>query len=280
MERAGILLGERGRSGAGKDRGERVGDERPGVRGAELFQPVSAERMSAVIVQQIRGLIRSGKLQAGDRLPPERQLAAQFGVSRVTVRDALRGLQASGLVEVRVGANGGAVITRPTGARVGERLSDMVLLDALEAAEITEARIVLELAIVDLVCARATPEDLAALEEICGRSEAALAAGTYNVELSSQFHLRYARSTHNRALDLILGSFRGAVHQSLLSARQVAPVMGRRGVREHRALLEALRGRDPVAARAVLAPHLHRTAGRLRAALEGVLLREDDEATP
>jgi DNA-binding FadR family transcriptional regulator len=236
--------------------------------------------MSAVIVQQIRGLIRSGKLQAGDRLPPERQLAAQFGVSRVTVRDALRGLQASGLVEVRVGANGGAVITRPTGARVGERLSDMVLLDALEAAEITEARIVLELAIVDLVCARATPEDLAALEEICGRSEAALAAGTYNVELSSQFHLRYARSTHNRALDLILGSFRGAVHQSLLSARQVAPVMGRRGVREHRALLEALRGRDPVAARAVLAPHLHRTAGRLRAALEGVLLREDDEATP
>src|SRR4051794_26442367 len=82
-------------------------DPSGGARGekstADLFTPVSVGRISEVIVEQMRVLIREGKLVPGDRLPSERSLCERFGVSRVTIREALRVLEASGLVEIRVG---------------------------------------------------------------------------------------------------------------------------------------------------------------------------------
>jgi DNA-binding FadR family transcriptional regulator len=75
--------------------------------GTELFNPVSLGRVSQVIVDQIRLLIHQGRLTPGDRLPSERELCSRFGVSRVTVREALRVLEAGGLVEIR-SAHGGA----------------------------------------------------------------------------------------------------------------------------------------------------------------------------
>src|ERR1700749_4349871 len=132
----------------------------------ELFSRVSVGRISEIIVEQIRLLMRQGQLKPGDRLPPERDLCERFGVSRVTVREALRMLESSGLVEIRVGARGGAFVTSPTTDRVGEGLADMLPLSAISAADVTEVRIVLEIGIVPLVCERATEEDLADLEAI------------------------------------------------------------------------------------------------------------------
>src|SRR3954470_8085558 len=126
---------------------------------ADLFSPVSVGRISEVIVEQMRILIREGKLVPGDRLPSERELCERFGVSRVTVREALRVLEANGLVEIRVGARGGAFVTAPSSRLVGEGIADLITLSTLSAAEVTETRIVLELGIVPLVCERATEED-------------------------------------------------------------------------------------------------------------------------
>ena len=89
-----------------------------------LFSPVSMGRISEVIVEQIRLLMRQGQLKPGDRLPPERDLCERFGVSRVTVREALRMLESSGLVEIRVGARGGAFVTAPSSNRVGEAVTN------------------------------------------------------------------------------------------------------------------------------------------------------------
>src|ERR1700753_2073777 len=87
-----------------------------------LFSRVSVGRISEIIVDQIRLLMRQGQLKPGDRLPPERDLCERCGVSRVTVREALRMLESSGLVEIRVGARGGAFVTAPSSDRVGEGL--------------------------------------------------------------------------------------------------------------------------------------------------------------
>ncbi|MFA9446459.1 FadR/GntR family transcriptional regulator [Egicoccus sp. AB-alg6-2] len=229
-----------------------------------MFRPVRTNRVSAEIVQQIEAAIESGHLEVGDRLPTERDLTERFGVSRVTVRDALRILEATGLVEVRMGARGGAFVTAPQPDRLGQNLGRMLQLSAVEPWELEETRSRIELTILDLAVERATEEDFAALREICDRTEEAIAAGAYHPRLSAEFHVRLAGSAHNLAMTLLFDSLHGAILLNLLRARATDPKHGPRGLSEHRALIEAIERRDRAGARAVLAEHLERTAHRIR----------------
>jgi GntR family transcriptional regulator, transcriptional repressor for pyruvate dehydrogenase complex len=229
----------------------------------ELFSRVSVGRISEIIVDQIRLLMRQGQLKPGDRLPPERDLCERFGVSRVTVREALRMLESSGLVEIRVGARGGAFVTAPSSNRVGENLADLLTLSVISAADVTEVRMILEVGLVPLVCQRATEEDLADLERICERSEAALRADDYSMDMSLEFHTRVAQATHNPAVVMLVESFRGPILMSLQQAREAAPEMGGLGTQEHERFIEAVRRRDADAATHIMREHLERTAHRL-----------------
>jgi DNA-binding FadR family transcriptional regulator len=228
-----------------------------------MFSRVTVGRISEVIVDQIRLLMRQGQLKPGDRLPSERDLCERFGVSRVTVREALRMLESSGLVEIRVGAKGGAFVTAPSSNWVGEGLTDLLSLSVVSAADVTEVRLVLEVGIVPLVCERATDEDLAELTAICEQGAEALRAGTYSMDLSLEFHARVAKATHNPALEMLVESFRGPILMSLHEARQVAPEMGRVGTREHEKFIEAIRRRDADTATRIMREHLARTARRV-----------------
>ncbi|GAA1010257.1 GntR family transcriptional regulator [Acrocarpospora pleiomorpha] len=238
-------------------------EESPLGSGADLFSPVSLSRVSQVIVDQIRLLMRQGKLKPGDRLPSERELCVKFGVSRVTVREALRVLEAGGLVDIRVGAHGGAFVTTPTNARLGEGLADLLNLSPLTAAEVTEARMVFELGIVPLVVERATTEDIAALKEICARQRAALKDDSYSMTLSAEFHVRVAACTHNVAIEMLVQSFHGPLLASLREAQTLAPLMGRRGNTEHQAFVDAIEAGDTEAATKIMREHLQRTADRV-----------------
>ncbi|HUN34617.1 MAG TPA: FadR/GntR family transcriptional regulator [Trebonia sp.] len=230
----------------------------------DLFGKVSVGRMSEVIVDQIRDLMRDGQLRPGDRLPPERELCERFGVSRVTMREALRMLESASLVEIRVGARGGAFVTAPSSSRVGEGLADLLTLSVIGAADVTEVRMILEAGIVPLVCERATEEDLAALEKICERSEAALRAGEYSMDMSLEFHTAVAQATHNPALVMLVESFRGPILMSLQQAKDAAPEMGTLGTKEHEEFIEAVRRRDADEASRIMREHLARTAQRVQ----------------
>src|SRR5919202_5955391 len=153
-----------------------------------LFVPVAVTRASSAIVDQMRNAILGGRLKQGERLPPERELASQFGVSRVTVRDALRALEATGLVEIRVGARGGAFVSAPTGSYVRQAMSDLMVMSVVSPEDVVEARLVVELGTVTLACARATDDDLERLRELADRSQAELKRGTYTREISWEFH--------------------------------------------------------------------------------------------
>jgi DNA-binding FadR family transcriptional regulator len=229
----------------------------------ELFNRVSLGRISEVIVEQIRLLMRQGQLRPGDRLPPERELCERFGVSRVTVREALRLLEASGLVEIRVGARGGAFVTAPSSDTVGEGLADLLTLSVISAADVTEVRMVLEVGIVPLICERATEADLVELETICERADQALRDKEYTMDMSLEFHARVAEAAHNPAVSMLIDSFRGPILMSLQQAKNTAPEMGTVGTKEHKRFVEAVRLRDAAAASSIMAEHLARTAKRL-----------------
>ncbi|WP_279491738.1 GntR family transcriptional regulator [Actinomadura sp. KC216] len=151
---------------------------------------------------QMRALIREGKLVPGDRLPSERSLCQRFGVSRVTVREALRVLEAGGLVDIRVGARGGAFVTKPSSERVGEGLAELMTLAPMTGGDVTEARLIFELGILPLVVERATEEDIAELPSLVERGLDALEDGTYTMATSAEFHVRVASSTHNPAIEM------------------------------------------------------------------------------
>ncbi|MCW2581201.1 MAG: GntR family transcriptional regulator [Blastococcus sp.] len=234
-------------------------------RSADIFSRINSGRISSMIVDQIRVLIHEGRLSAGDRLPSERELGDRFGVSRVTVREALRGLEANGLVSIRVGARGGAFVTAPTSAQVGKGISDLLTLSVLTPAQVTEARQVFELGMVPLICARADDQDIADLLSICDRADALLARDNgYPVSLSAEFHIRIAGATHNPALEMFAQSFYEPVLMSLQRAQQEDPRMGILGTAEHRRFVEAVSVRDVAKAEAVMGEHLARTAQRLR----------------
>ncbi|MFC0106144.1 FadR/GntR family transcriptional regulator [Kibdelosporangium aridum] len=229
----------------------------------DLFSPVSLGRVSQVIVDQIKMLIHEGKLNPGDRLPSERELCSRFGVSRVTVREALRVLEASGLVTIRVGAHGGAFVTTPSNSRLGEGLADLLRLSPLTAAQVTEARMVFELGIVPMVVERATEQDIEELREICARQKAALKDGTYSLTLSTEFHTKVAACTHNPAIEMLVESFHGPMLMSLKEAKTRAPLMGRKGATEHSKFVDAVAAGDVEAATEIMRTHLQRTADRV-----------------
>jgi len=235
-------------------------------RGAtdDIFTKVTPGRASEMIVDQIRLLIRDGHLKPGDRLPAERELGDRFGVSRVTVREALRGLEANGMVTIKVGARGGAFVTAPTSARVGEGIIDLLSMSGLTDREITEARQVFELGIIPLVCERATEEDITDLLQICDRGDAAAEQGSYPMELSAEFHTRVARASHNAAIAMLAESFHGPTLLSLRHVQEGHPEMGIRGNREHRQFVMAVKKGDIEKATSVMRTHLGRTARHVK----------------
>jgi GntR family transcriptional regulator, transcriptional repressor for pyruvate dehydrogenase complex len=229
----------------------------------DIFSRVDTARASSQIVTQIKDAIRNGQLKVGDRLPSERELAEQLGVSRVTVRDALRVLEARGLLQIRVGAHGGSFVTAPLSDVVSEGLVDLLSLSDLSATEVTETRLILELGAVPLVCERRTSEDLRDLDELCEEGRRALDAGRYTTEASAAFHLRVVTATHNRAVVLMMEAIQDAIVSSLREAHASEQPVSEQGFAEHEQIVEAIKSRDVERAQRIMFEHLNRTAQRL-----------------
>jgi GntR family transcriptional repressor for pyruvate dehydrogenase complex len=228
----------------------------PGVPVA-LFQPMPATRTSATITSQLRAMIRSGQLPIGSRLPSERELCEQLGVSRLSLREALRVLEATGLIEIRLGSHGGAFVTAPSAGSAGQGITDLLSTSGLSAVNVTEARILFELGVVlPLVSERATESDLSELRALCDEEEVARDRGTYDVAVSFAFHLRLAMASHNPAVSMIMESFREAILMSMREAQHE----GNSGAAEHRSVVDAIEAGDGALASRILADHLKRTA--------------------
>src|SRR5688572_20254195 len=121
-------------------------------------EPIKSTRIYAEIVRQIRGLIADGQLKSGDRLPPERDLADRFRVSRTSVREALRALESTGLIEIRAGE--GAFVRRVSVEALVEPLALVILSHREAIADLYEARRLLEPPIAKVAAERASPDEV------------------------------------------------------------------------------------------------------------------------
>lgn len=207
-----------------------------------VFKPLrkrSFEEVSA----QIREQIATGSLREGDKLPPERQLAETMGVSRNTVREALRSLEHAGLVELKPGTTGGAYISNGGVKAIKVAFDDMMRLGTLSARDLMEARIVIGREVGRLACLRYTDSDMAAIETNVEQMCAAAAAGDLKlrVQHSVEFHRILACAAGNSVLAIMTSVL---VDVTLSFVRVLGEMPNEFAVESRQRMLQHLRARD------------------------------------
>lgn len=221
------------------------------------FQTLKREpSLAARVTQELLDSIVEGRLRSGQRLPSERDLSEQFGVSRTVIREAVRGLQAKGVVDVQSGR--GVEVASVTSAQVtetfdlfvkGQQIKDNVLPD-----HISEVREMLELRIVALACERGSADDLHHIEEAFMAMDQAQSTDDL-ADRDSDFHMAIALATGNPLLVTLLES----VNATIRSVRRES--LSQRGRKaeaqtQHRAVLDGILSRDTTTAVQAMGRHL------------------------
>jgi len=234
------------------------------------IEVVSVQRLYQQVAEQVARLIAAKEFRPGDRLPPERDLARQFGVSRPTVREAMVALELAGLVEVRTGA-GIYVNAKPAEAR----MLPLWLGDSGPGPiELIEARRAIEPAVAAAAALRATADDLAAIEDtVLDMAHAADSPSFRNAD--RRFHQRIAQATGNSVFVAMVDSLWSQMFTPIFErlGRRTGLLPERRDMArdEHMVIVAAIAARDPEAARRAMDTHLGK--------VEAILTDERGDAT-
>jgi GntR family transcriptional regulator, transcriptional repressor for pyruvate dehydrogenase complex len=211
--------------------------------------------------ERLRAQITGGQWPVGTRLPGETTLAADLGVGRSTVREALRALAGAGLVRTRQGAGVFVIATRPV-EDWPTRLRRAALVD------IYEVRVMLEVQAARMAAGRRTPDDAEALDAaLAARTEAAPAGGARFIDADIALHAAVVAAAHNPVLTELFAEFVPALREGLIDLLDLVDVAAHdadHGAAAHAGLVAAVKAGDPEAATRILQAELDTTLAQLR----------------
>ena len=231
---------------------------------------IEPTRLYRQIAEQLRSLIVAGEYPPGTRLPPERDLAQQLGVSRPSVREALIALEVEGFVDIRIGS--GIYARHPDALYV-----DGALQQDDGPLELTRARAVIEPQIAALAARNITPKQIAGVRAAIEQMEAEADAGQTPIEGDRQFHVRIAEAAGNGVLvSVVRQLFEGRTSPlfSKLAAYFENPDSWAAAIAEHRRVLAALEAHDASAASKAMKSHLQLSHKRFTAGWPGAKQRQ------
>lgn len=239
-----------------------------------VYKRVKQPRISDVIMQQLETMILEGALKPGQRLPPERELAAQFEVSRPSVREAMQKLAARGLLVSRQG--GGTFVAEDLGAGFSDPLLELFKAHPESQYDLLEFRHALEGVSAYYAALRATPADKASIQSCFDQLQAFHDQKTFDKEVAAdvEFHLAIAAATHNVVLLHMMRALFTLLRQHIWdNLEQIYPKGEMRELihQQHELLLQAILDSKPEAARGAAHDHL--------AFVEEVLLEQGRERT-
>jgi DNA-binding FadR family transcriptional regulator len=230
------------------------------VRARTLFAPLDAGGRAETVARRLAQAITLGLLLDGERLPAESQLASQFGVSPVTLREALAMLRDMGLVQTRRGRAGGSFIRAPDDSQAASVEAMLRLLSLHELQDIGDHRAAVAGAAAKLAAQRALAGDIAALREHAGRLHAA-GSRTERRRADARIHIEIAAAAQSPRLtreEIGLWSEVGDLVWLPVADDQVAEVAA-----EHDRLVDSIAGQDPEQARQTAERHVQAETGRL-----------------
>jgi GntR family transcriptional repressor for pyruvate dehydrogenase complex len=219
-----------------------------------IFVPGRSASLSSRIIDDVRAALFEKKLKPGDFLGTENDLAERHGVSRMVARDALRTLEALGIVEIKMGKGGGARVAKGNPRLFAEALAVQLDLTGVSAAEIMDAQRAIECLAAELAAENATDADIARLKELIAEAEANIDDTPSFTRLGRDFHLAVAEASHNRVLVVQLISLD---HVSWPKRNPtLTPQVARHILDVHKELLGLIEMRDPAGARRLMDDHV------------------------
>lgn len=220
-----------------------------------LFIPFKTKRAFEEISDQIRVLIYSGIFKPGDKLPSERELAGQFKAGRMVVREALRTLEHSGLIYIKQGCFGGAFIKNADTKVITRSISDMIRIGNVTLEELTEARLGIEMVILEFAIMRINNDDLALLKKNIDFSEEQILKGKRPLDEHLNFHLLLAKSSRNTLFETIIESIMTVTKSFLLTVKPDAKYLNR-VLNYHIAIYKAIKEKNLAIAKEKMNEHL------------------------
>lgn len=213
----------------------------------ETFSSVKPGKIPDLIVQQIKSAILNGTIKPGDKLPPEGELMKRFQVSRISVREALKNLEAVGLLTIRHGS--GAFVAEIDSKPMTESLFSILRVQKTSINELSEARIILEPSIAKLAMERMTAEELHNIEQNILESSSMLKANRPPLVsgLNIEFHSLIAEATHNTVITLTMKTLFDVLKQMTLDITDDIPnrmSISSSAISAHRQILEAMKERN------------------------------------
>lgn len=240
----------------------------------DAWEPVRQGNVSDLIMRRILAVIASEKLVAGDRLPPERELASLLGVGRPALREALGALKAQGRVDIRHGI--GVFVADPEATRA---LRSAFYSEELDLEGLFDMREVLELAAANWAAEKQDPEKLAALTEaydvVTAASLETEVSWSKLKELDARFHLRIFEAAGNRFLARTQGVLQELLARGMETTLQV-PGRLEKSRKDHQRIYEAIIAGDPAAARNAVRIHIR---GARKAAVERMHEQAGEQTT-
>ena len=222
------------------------------------IEPIKRVKLYEEVAARIRELISGGELRAGQALPPERRLAEQFGVGRAVIREAIRQLEVSGLVQSRHG--GGNYVREITVEHLVAPLATMLGGMKELREELMDARLFFEPPVARAAADNATEEDLQSLDDVIHRQAGRVAAGEVAAAEDAEFHALLAHATHNTVVERVMEVINRLLEEEHVSWFQTGE-RSEASLHGNRNILEAVRSRDPNAAHDAMVEHLEDIAG-------------------
>ncbi|WP_136513842.1 FadR/GntR family transcriptional regulator [Geomonas edaphica] len=221
------------------------------------FTPIKPKKVSTQIAEQIRSSILAGEFNPGEKLPPERELAEMFGVSRPSVREALNILTSSGLVETYQG--GGTLVRSLVENTAAMPLTELIRIDGDRALDVIEVRKGMESWTAWYAATRALPEDIRRIEAVIDGMRKNLEDLKHSEDFDAHFHMLVARATHNVVWSHMMQSIFEAMQEfqrDVWRAVYLTEEDQRLLFNHHLKIYEMIRDRDADGARGAMLEHL------------------------
>ena len=231
-----------------------------------MLKEIKRVKLRDQVADMLLDMISSGDYGEGDRLPPERVLVEQLGVSRTVVREALNLLEARGILSIEHGR--GAVVSSNGAHVLHNGLGILLRMEPSALWELMEIRKALEVEVAGLAAERATPEDTEIMRAVLDRMRENINAPEGYVDADVEFHDLLVRSARNRVLLMMMEP----IVDLLLSSRRMTGskvANAKRALRAHEAILKKVKAKDVEGARIEMRKHMMTTEHDMRATIEG-----------